>query len=595
MNSKFKIMLPLFLFALVLACSKDNPEPEPIVPTITGLDFTITTNQENPLQVGVTPTATGASSFKVYFDTVGAPSTFEETTGSIVTYTYPEVSATYTIKVVATADGAADVELTKEHTITVVPDTILSDFENVSPPYLINDATASIEVVDGPIADNATKIGKITNTSTDDPNWEGVQIVNTKYIDLTDLANRVISLDFYQAEAATPKIGIKFQNALTEGVFDIELTKNAVGTTGWQTIEFDFGSESVSNSYPNHENPTITLDQYQSIVIFIGFGENAAGEHYIDNLTGGKLSSTDIPDTDGDSVIDPLDKCIDVAGTVENDGCPAGPSTAPTAPTLAASEVLSIYSNTYMDNPAVTTYQTGWSANATIENVEITTGENALKATISAANGYAGIAFSESFDTSAYNTIHFDVWTPGLTSFRFKLEGSVPAEAVEVTVPITSTSGWESVDVPISAAITDVSLAVISNDVAGQVYIDNIYLYVDEAPPAPTVLTISAPEGSTSVRITGPWWGWDPNGGPVAVVNDAGTWDVTFPAPGIADNMEFLIVVDGVQENLVDNAVAAECTTRIDGGTLITDYNAYANRRWLLGSGNQSYVYDSCQ
>lgn len=595
MNSKFKIMLPLFLFALVLACSKETPEPEVSVPTISGLDFTISTNEENPLQVGVTPTATGATTYKVYFDAVGAPTTFEETSGTIVTNTYPEVTATYSIKVVASTTGAVDVELTKEHTVTVVPATILSDFENVGPPYLVDDTTASISVVDGPIGTNSTKIGKITNTSESDPNWEGIQVINTKYIDLTDVAKRVISLDFYQETAATPNIGIKFQKALTEGVFDIELTKRAVGTAGWQTIEFDFGSDDVGNSYPNHENPTITLDQYQSIVIFIGFGENAAGVHYIDNLTGAQLSSTDIPDTDGDSVIDPLDGCIDTAGTAENDGCPAGPSAAATAPSLDASEVLSIYSNAYATNPAVTTYQTDWSANASIENIEISTGENALKATISAANGYAGISFAESFDASAYNTIHFDVWTPGLTSFSFKLEGSVPADAVTVTVPITTTSGWESVSVPISAAITDVSLVVISGATAGQVYIDNIYLYVDDAPPTATVLTISAPDTAASVRITGPWWGWDPNGGPTAVQNDAGTWDVTFPSPGLADNMEFLIIVDGVQENLVDNAIAAECSSRIDGGTLITDYNAYANRKWLLGSGNQSYVYDSCQ
>ena len=32
--------------------------------------------------------------------------------------------------------------------------------------------------------------------------------------------------------------------------------------------------------------------------------------------------------------------------------------------------------------------------------------------------------------------------------------------------------------------------------------------------------------------MTGPWWNWDPNGGPVAVDNGNGTWTFTFnPAP----------------------------------------------------------------
>jgi hypothetical protein len=39
-------------------------------------------------------------------------------------------------------------------------------------------------------------------------------------------------------------------------------------------------------------------------------------------------------------------------------------------------------------------------------------------------------------------------------------------------------------------------------------------------------LTVAAPEGSTSVRLTGPWWNWDPNGGPEATSNGDGTWSV---------------------------------------------------------------------
>ena len=45
--------------------------------------------------------------------------------------------------------------------------------------------------------------------------------------------------------------------------------------------------------------------------------------------------------------------------------------------------------------------------------------------------------------------------------------------------------------------------------------------------------------------------------------NGDGTWTVTLdPAP--TDNMEYLWVVDGVQENLIDNAAGAECSAEID-------------------------------
>ena len=49
--------------------------------------------------------------------------------------------------------------------------------------------------------------------------------------------------------------------------------------------------------------------------------------------------------------------------------------------------------------------------------------------------------------------------------------------------------------------------------------------------------------------------------------------------------MQYLWVVDGVQENLVDNAANGECTAEIDGGSLITDYSGWANRVWVLDSG----------
>jgi hypothetical protein len=105
------------------------------------------------------------------------------------------------------------------------------------------------------------------------------------------------------------------------------------------------------------------------------------------------------------------------------------------------------------------------------------------------------------------------------------------------------------------------------------------------------VLTITATVCNASpseVRLTGPWWGWDPLGGPIAADNGDGTWTFTFdPAP--TDNMEYLLVVDGVQENLIQSMV--------DGGTCapVTDYFSYANRLWEVGSGDVSGIlYGTC-
>jgi 1,4-alpha-glucan branching enzyme len=104
------------------------------------------------------------------------------------------------------------------------------------------------------------------------------------------------------------------------------------------------------------------------------------------------------------------------------------------------------------------------------------------------------------------------------------------------------------------------------------------------AAPATLVATVDVcGAAATEVRLTGPFWGWDPGAGPVATDNGDGTWSVTFdPAPDA--DMEYLWIVDGVQENLIG---VGDCTPITDGAT-------YANRLWTVGSADISDVYASC-
>jgi hypothetical protein len=105
----------------------------------------------------------------------------------------------------------------------------------------------------------------------------------------------------------------------------------------------------------------------------------------------------------------------------------------------------------------------------------------------------------------------------------------------------------------------------------------------------PLVITTTVCTEASSVMMTGPWWGWDPLAGPVAASNGDGTWTFTFDVAPDAD-MEYLLVVDGVQENLVEANTASEdwsCTP-------VTDYWSYANRQWTVGSGDVLNVYGTC-
>lgn len=107
---------------------------------------------------------------------------------------------------------------------------------------------------------------------------------------------------------------------------------------------------------------------------------------------------------------------------------------------------------------------------------------------------------------------------------------------------------------------------------------------------APSVLVATVDlcgAAADTVRLTGPFWGWDPVGGPIATDNGDGTWSVTFdPAP--TDSMEYLWIVDGTQENLIQ--------AMVDGGACapVTDYANYANRLWEVGAENPTDVYNSC-
>ena len=92
-----------------------------------------------------------------------------------------------------------------------------------------------------------------------------------------------------------------------------------------------------------------------------------------------------------------------------------------------------------------------------------------------------------------------------------------------------------------------------------------------------------------SVNMTGPWWSWDATAGPVASANADGTWTFTFDTPP-TDDMEFLLIVDGVQEDLTSaNNASGDWTC-----TPITDYWSYANRQWSVGSGDMSVTYGTC-
>ena len=102
----------------------------------------------------------------------------------------------------------------------------------------------------------------------------------------------------------------------------------------------------------------------------------------------------------------------------------------------------------------------------------------------------------------------------------------------------------------------------------------------------------------TSVRIFGPFWGWDPAGGPEASLNSEGLWEVLFsPAPDA--DMEYKWLINGEQEDLLDFGPDLNEDGYDDflneACVPITDYFSYANRLWTVGSGDIADTWSTCE
>lgn len=317
MNLTKNLFYSLFALLFTIACSKDDDVAE-----ITGLDFTITVNADDALQIDVLPSATGATSYDVYFDALGAPTVFVATTGDAVTSTYPKAAATYSIKVIAkNTNGALDAESTKSHTVTYVAPRSIAEFEFNDSVNLLDDGSTSFRSTDNPDQSgiNTTiTVGEVVNSGA---LYEAVIFAPNTTINMTASGNQVIKMDFWKENAGDVQLAAKLEGQSTNDstFLDLEVEVTA-GDAGWQTVTFDFANNR-RNSYPNENAALADLGNYFKLVIFIGFGTATPGTFYIDNITGG-IEGSAVPDTDGDTVIDSVDVCPTVVGEVSNDGCP---------------------------------------------------------------------------------------------------------------------------------------------------------------------------------------------------------------------------------------------------------------------------------
>ena len=207
--------------------------------------------------------------------------------------------------------------------------------------------------------------------------------------------------------------------------------------------------------------------------------------------------SVDIPLTAfaGVDLTDVIQLKFDGNGTIFLDNlyfvgsaAPTGPTVAAPTPTEAAGNVISLFSDAYVDITGID-YNPNWGQATVVTQVDVA-GNNTLK--------YEGLNFQGTDfsgnpqDVSGMTSMQLDFWTADSTALNVFLISPGPVEAAFALTVVPNT--WVSVDIPLTAfAGVDLSNVIqLKIDGNGTVFLDNLYFTNGGGQPA-TEPVVAAP------------------------------------------------------------------------------------------------------
>ncbi len=148
------------------------------------------------------------------------------------------------------------------------------------------------------------------------------------------------------------------------------------------------------------------------------------------------------------------------------------PTVAAPTPTQDPADVISVFSDSYM-NIMGTDFYPDWGQATVVTEVPVA-GNNTL---MYAGLNYQGVQLGSAQDITGMEFLHIDYWTANSTALNaFLISGNSTEVAKALSVP---TSGWASIDIPLGD-FSPVDLADIIQfkfDGNGDIYLDNIYFY----------------------------------------------------------------------------------------------------------------------
>ncbi|MBK9254108.1 MAG: T9SS type A sorting domain-containing protein [Saprospiraceae bacterium] len=298
-----------------------------------------------------------------------------------------------------------------------------------------NDTNPALEILANPDQsglNTSATVAKFTALQSGNP-WAGCESLHGADIGpfVLNESNSTIKIMVWKSEISD--VGIKLVAPTGWALPEIKVANTKVNE--WEEITFNFS---------NYSNPPATEGAYDQIVIFPDFNLAGRGQTniiYFDNIT----FSEGIGTTDGPNVAAPT-------------------------PTYNPSDVISVFSDAYTNIPG-SNLNPFW-GQATVVTEILVQGNNTLK--YSGLN-YQGLELGSSQDVSEMEFLHLDYWTNNSTALSVFLISPGPQETgFALDVP---TTGWNSVDIPLSA-FAGVDLASIFQmkfEGNGDIYIDNIY------------------------------------------------------------------------------------------------------------------------
>jgi hypothetical protein len=259
----------------------------------------------------------------------------------------------------------------------------------------------------------------------------------TSNVNLADNANNTITFRIKPLNnTGSGSHLLKFENG-AGGPATTELPFTTTGTA-WQNITINFGAG---------------LGNYGTMVIFTDFNNNSQDTYLIDDIAGG----TNI-------VVVPL----------------AAPTTPAPVPALLASDVISMYGETYPN-----TYQYSFGTATDVDLDPAAEVNNALKINLAAAGFGAGYTQT---NIASMQFVHFDYWTPNATTFSLYLISNAPVVEKIYNLPTNQPivlNAWTSVNVPLSYFTSQGFNPANwfqykfdnSSAVPGTIYFDNVYFW----------------------------------------------------------------------------------------------------------------------